>query len=685
MNSSGEDRILLERYVETACEESFTALVAKHLNHVYSVAWRETRDPHLAEELTQASFVILARKAAHLPRGTVLAGWLFNTVRYAARNARRAQARRQQQEAALATMSPEDPSPDHETLWQQVSPVLNEALAALNTSDRDAVLLRFFEQRSHAEIAAALNTTEPAARKRLSRALEKLRSSLLRRGVAVSTLVLAGLLGARGLEAAPLTLGPSGVAAAATNTAAGSLSPIAVSTLRGLALAKVKTAVLAGALLLAGAGVVVNTFSVAPPASPNTFTLADGSVLSLTGTELAEQATFRFTPRESFPQRLLHRLLPSSLSRRWLPTSTGGRIGIGSQDGNERLFIAAAHENRPNNPTINLERLQVSSEDGSVFDGLFDSGTLGYPNSELKVWGLHAFPRRGTNLLLRFFHLSPQGTWVRAAELGLTNPVIGPHPQWNPEPLPIDRTAGDLAMRLVRFETEPEGRGQRPGTAKFWERYPTTRWALELNAATGSAAPWVVRSIELADATGNRWRAHEVDCWTEPNEPRRLQTRMLGALWGSEAAWDVRFELSRTNDYRPEELFTLAKVSIPANGEKIDLRESRKMGEAHAEFVAIGGLQCRLPDPFRWVTDLGKVNLALEMKGDWDGKRLSLVRVLDDRNRPLRFEDTHPPYHQKHFVFSVAPEPDAQSLTFEFALHPSRFVQFRAHPTPTPP
>lgn len=682
MNSSGEDRILLERYVEAGCEESFTALVAKHLNHVYSVAWRETRDPHLAEELTQATFVILARKAGQLPRGAVLAGWLFTTVRYAARNARRAQARRKQQEAALATMSPEDLSPDHETLWQQVSPVLNEALAALNALDRDAVLLRFFEQRSHAEIAAALNTTEPAARKRLSRALERLRSSLLRRGVAVPPLVLAGLLSARGLEAAPVTLGASGVAAAATNTAAGSLSPVAESTLRGLALAKVKTAVLAGALLLAGAGVAVKTFTPAAPATPNSYTLADGSFLSLTGTELAEQATFRFTPRESFPQRLLRRLLPSSLSRRWLPASGGGRISIGSQDGHERLFVAAAHENRPNNPIINLERVQVASDDGSVSDGMFDSGTLSYPGSDLKVWGLHAFPRRGTNLLLRFFHLGPLGTWVRAAELSLTNPVIGPHPQWTTEPLPINRTSGDLAVRLVRFETEAVGVKPRPLTATFWEKYPTTRWALELSAAPGSATPWAVRSIDLADATGNRWSANEVECWLEPTQPPRLHAKILGALWASELAWDVRFELSRTNAYQPEELFSLANVQLPATGELSDLTETRRIGRARAEFVAIGGRRCPLPGPFRWATDLEKVNLGLEMKGDWEGKRLSLVRVSDDRNRPLRFEDTHPPYHQKHFVFSVAPEPDAQSLTFVFALHSSRFVQFRARPTP---
>ena len=76
-----DDNRLLREYVEGGSEEAFEALAGRHINKVYSVALRHTRNPNQAEEITQAVFVILARKARSLLRHTSLSGWLFETAR----------------------------------------------------------------------------------------------------------------------------------------------------------------------------------------------------------------------------------------------------------------------------------------------------------------------------------------------------------------------------------------------------------------------------------------------------------------------------------------------------------------------------------------------------------------------------------------------------------------------------
>src|SRR5664280_3275183 len=181
------DHELLAQYARSESETAFAALVARYVNLVYSAALRFTGNPHHAEEITQAVFIILARKAGSLRPGTVLSGWLYQTARLTTANFVKGEIRRQrcEQEAYMQSTLTE---PDA-AAWEQIAPLLDEAMGRLGEADRNAIVLRFFENKTAQEVAATLKLNVAAVRKRVSRALEKLRKYFVRRGVTLSAAV----------------------------------------------------------------------------------------------------------------------------------------------------------------------------------------------------------------------------------------------------------------------------------------------------------------------------------------------------------------------------------------------------------------------------------------------------------------------------------------------------------------
>ena len=188
------DDELLSQFRTERSEAAFRALVERHLPLVWSVARRVVNgDDALAEDVAQTVFADLARKARVLPAGVRLGGWLHRHTFFTASKAVRTEARRRAREIEAAAMNAA--STPESDLWREMAPHVDSAIAELAATDRDAIVLRFFEKKPLRDVARMLGISEDAAGKRIARALERLRRNLSRRRVVVAPIIIGGSSG----------------------------------------------------------------------------------------------------------------------------------------------------------------------------------------------------------------------------------------------------------------------------------------------------------------------------------------------------------------------------------------------------------------------------------------------------------------------------------------------------------
>jgi RNA polymerase sigma factor (sigma-70 family) len=245
-----DHRTLLAEYAANGSEEAFRELVARYIDLVYSTAVRLVNgDTHRAEDVAQTVFADLARLAGKFSQDVMLGGWLHRRTWYVATTLMRNERRRQNRERQAAEMNTLQDNPEGQ--FERIAPLLDEAINQLGASDRAAIVLRFFEHRDLRAVGVALGSNEDAAQKRVSRAVEKLRGHFARRGIVASSTVIASVIAAHAVHAAP-----AGLASAVTTA---SLAGAAGSSSFGLASTLIKTLLLKKTTLIAAAVILTAT------------------------------------------------------------------------------------------------------------------------------------------------------------------------------------------------------------------------------------------------------------------------------------------------------------------------------------------------------------------------------------------------------------------------------------------
>ena len=645
MSTSIDDHLLLRRYAETGSEEAFAELVQRHLNHVFSVAAREVGEPHLAADLAQAAFILLARKAGSVRARESLSGWLFHTVRFAARNARRAARRREHYEREAAEMNALYTASEPDAGWDRLVPLLNDGLDSLSVRDRNLVTLRFFEKKSHADIAAWLDVPEASARKRLSRAIERLRRFFARRGVSVTGASLVTMLLTQSVSAAPPGLAGT-VTAAALAQGAGAAAAVAgwvKSGLSALAWAKLKLAgsISAGVALVLGA--LAFEFAGAPDGEGATgFVFRD---IQFTNRFVDHAQGGEFPTADGRPH-LFVRTTQRSRGLGFLSRVLGRRGEVGVVP----------------SPVV----LQVADERDDFIEGAFMRRSSVTVDSQDDLWEVPFFPRRGTELWLRLFDRNLQQLAARR----VANPAFADGPELPFEPLPATSRDGGLAVRLEEFVSGP-----RTGAGKFPRRQTTLTFSL---SEDGGAAPfWAVRSIQAADATGNLWQELRPATQLLPGAEARFQCRLYYALWPGEPAWQVELELVRTNQFDPADMLTLPELAVPPANLETPLNQDLLLNGHPVRLRSLSGPQPgSASDPAQ---PPGHLVLTLDAPGmgaDW---RPGIVEAYDDRGQPWSVTDYH--RNGTRVLFRLHGPAGAQALTLKLARQELRRVSFVARLT----
>jgi RNA polymerase sigma factor (sigma-70 family) len=247
------DQELLRDFVTRRSETAFADLVHRHVDLVYSAALRMVCDAHLAQDVTQGVFIALAKSAPQLADRPILSGWLHRTAQNIAANTVRSEVRRHTREQEAAAMN-ELLGNEPDTTWEMISAHLDTALGELDESDRDALMLRYFERKSSREMAAILGTSEEAAQKRVTRATERLRELFSKRRLAIGAAGLAALISANAVQSAPIGL--ASAISAAVLTGAAIQSSAFLSATKTIAMTTIQKSIIVAALAsVAGTGI----------------------------------------------------------------------------------------------------------------------------------------------------------------------------------------------------------------------------------------------------------------------------------------------------------------------------------------------------------------------------------------------------------------------------------------------
>jgi len=533
------DTDLLDQFARNDSEEAFSEIVRRHVGLVHSVALRQTQNTQHAEEITQAVFIVLARKASSLGRKTILSSWLYHTARLTAANFHRAEFRRVRREQEVFMESPAHDE-QIDSAWRDLGPLLEEAMSKLGTTDRDAIVLRFFENKTLREVGTAMGMEERAAQKRVARGLEKLRAFFTKRGLVLSAAVIAGAVSANSVKATSPALAASVKAAAfAKGSAAGaSTLTLVKGALKIMAWTKAKTAAVVGigALLVAGTATVV--IETAIPARGQTLEqrLPDGSVLSLNSLKYGADAKFTHDKNDfNF-------------------TRDGGDMLAA-----EFKLTDASPDNAMIKPAFYRQyRCVIHGKNGIDFVeefwpgtgnhrgfGVYSGGAFGYIVTSI-------FPRDSRWLWFRVEKTEsgrPNFSWQTVAEFKVQNPVKPADQKWTAEETPAIHSIDGLQLALsnLTVQIRPVNTNDiwmhivKMPTGIFQDGMQLTNWGVALGNVEDASGNWssvlqyhrsldprYVWKVNLGFSPLSNFADTNLATIVLPNDSKAMETNVLG-------------------------------------------------------------------------------------------------------------------------------------------------------------
>jgi RNA polymerase sigma factor (sigma-70 family) len=514
------DMELLRDYIGHGSESAFAELVQRHLSLVYSVALRQVGNTAHAEEIAQAVFIVLARKAATLRPNTILEGWLYETTRLTALSFLRGERRRQFREQEAYMQSTLQESGD-ERLWMQLAPLLDDAMARLGQKDRDAVVLRFFKDKNLSDVAAALNMTETAAQRRVLRAVEKLRKFFARHGVDSSATAISTAIMGNSIHVAPAILAKTvtAVALAKGAVASGSTLTLVKGALKITAWTKAKTAIVVSVsvLLATGTATVVVEKGFTRMNSILTQRLDDGSTLVLNRVSFGDKHKFGYR----------------------------GRTNSWSDPGHDRLAVEfrLITKDGASHPLVKPAfyrqfRCMVRGEEGIEYVEEFSPGQFKQDAGDYYGYIITSlFPHDSKWLWFRIEKSetnNPYGPWQTVAEFKTANPTHSANRAWIASPSPTTNAVD--AMNFVLGEVTVELRPYTP--RDIWNHVVTV--PTEVFDGGVLLTNWGAAYVHMEDASGN---------WNPILQPHRsLDPRFV---------WKLDMDFQPASDFADENLATI--------------------------------------------------------------------------------------------------------------------------------
>jgi hypothetical protein len=326
-------------------------------------------------------------------------------------------------------------------------------------------------------------------------------------------------------------------------------------------------------------------------------------------------------------------------------------------------------------PLYNSPRLVAFDEHGCEIEaaGYATRYFNGWGSSEaIEAWVLPVFPRRGKTVGLRAFMLSPEQKWVHAFEWTVRNPTPGPHPVWQPHPLPLTARTGDLKVTLTGLTggVKLADRGGWPAGGRV-----LTRATFQVARGGRPANEWEPVGIQVSDASGNTWSSLG---FPPPESRASKRIAIEGAPWRDEPAWKLRVEMARVTSFTPEELLTFRNLPVPRLDKPAHPNRTLTYHGLRLRLQTISGPFPPRPPPRK---ALFNTSLQLYLTPPSDAVRLTLVRATDDRGRPLSVSRFGRRGKDGRHSCGFDLPPGAKSLNLTFALQKSRFVEFLAKPS----